>query len=272
MAGVCRLICEGEKYMRLAVRLDDITPDMDWERFFKFKALLDQYQVKPLIGVVPDNRDPNLVKTGEPGEGGSTSGSQRPVDFWAYVKELERQGWVIAMHGCHHVYATDKGGMFPLNNFSEFAGLSFEQQRDLLAEGRRILAEKGITTELFMAPAHSYDQNTLRALKETGFRGLTDGFGDYPYRFRGLDFYPISFMLSRTFQKKEGYSTMVVHTGTVSEKDLRRYESYFQREDVSWIPFGEYLGLPKKKRGLLGWWKEFGMAKGKYLMGRFRGI
>lgn len=258
--------------MRLAVRLDDITPDMDWERFFKFKALLDQYQVKPLIGVVPDNRDPNLVKTGEPGEGGSIPGSQRPVDFWAYVKELERQGWVIAMHGCHHVYATDKGGMFPLNNFSEFAGLSFEQQRDLLAEGRRILAEKGITTELFMAPAHSYDQNTLRALKETGFRGLTDGFGDYPYCFRGLDFYPISFMLSRTFQKKEGYSTMVVHTGTVSEKDLRRYESYFQREDVSWMPFGEYLGLPKKKRGLLGWWKEFGMAKGKYLMGRFRGI
>ena len=43
--------------MNITVRLDDITPDMDWERFYKFKALLDQYQVKPLIGVVPDNRD-----------------------------------------------------------------------------------------------------------------------------------------------------------------------------------------------------------------------
>ena len=42
--------------MKIAVRLDDITPDMDWQRFFRFKALLDQYQVKPLIGVVPDNR------------------------------------------------------------------------------------------------------------------------------------------------------------------------------------------------------------------------
>ena len=39
--------------MNITVRLDDITPDMDWERFYKFKALLDQYQVKPLIGVVP---------------------------------------------------------------------------------------------------------------------------------------------------------------------------------------------------------------------------
>lgn len=251
--------------MKIAVRLDDITPDMDWERFFRFKALLDRYQVKPLIGVVPDNRDPNLVK--KPGPG---TECQAPDDFWGYIKELERQGWVIAMHGCHHAYATDKGGMFPLNNFSEFAGLSFGRQRELLAEGKRILAQKGIETELFMAPAHSYDKNTLKALKETGFRGLTDGFGDRPYRFRGLDFYPISFMLSRTFQKKEGYSTMVVHTGTVSGEDLKRYESYFQREDVSWMCFDEYLGIPKEKRGLSGWWKEFGMAKGKYLMGRFR--
>lgn len=253
--------------MKIAVRLDDITPDMDWERFFKFKALLDRYQVKPLIGVVPDNRDPNLVKKPEPG-----TEDQAPDDFWAYVKELEGHGWVIAMHGCHHVYATDRGGMFPLNNFSEFAGLPFERQKELLAKGRQRLAEKGIDTELFMAPAHSYDKNTLKALREAGFRGLTDGFGDVPYRFRGLVFYPISFMLGRTLQKKKGYSTMVVHTGTVSDEDLKRYEGYFQRQDVTWISFGEYLKLPVKKRGLLGRWKEFAMAKGKYLMGRFRGI
>lgn len=246
--------------MKIAVRLDDITPDMDWERFFRFKALLDKYQVKPLIGVVPDNRDPDLVKKGKPA----------PDDFWAYIKELEGQGWVIAMHGCRHVYTTDRPGLFPLNNFSEFAGLSYEKQKKLLAEGKRLLAEKGIDTELFMAPAHSYDKNTLRALKETGFTGLTDGFGTAPYRFFELDFYPISFVLRRTFQKKEGYSTMVVHTGTVSDQDLKRYEGYFQRQDVSWIAFEEYLRLPKKRRGLLGRWSEFCMAKGKYLMGRFR--
>ena len=59
--------------MKIAVRLDDITPDMDWERFLKFKALLDRYQVKPLIGVVPQNRDPGLTDgmramTGEQGK------------------------------------------------------------------------------------------------------------------------------------------------------------------------------------------------------------
>jgi len=253
--------------MKITVRLDDITPDMDWERFFKFKALLDRYQVKPLIGVVPDNQDPNLAHEQKQGEK-----SRAPGDFWAYIRGLKEQGWVIAMHGCHHVYATDKGGIFPLNNFSEFAGLPLGRQRELLMEGKKLLAKKGIETGLFMAPAHSYDKNTLKALKETGFQGLTDGFGAFPYRFMGLDFYPISFMLGRTFQKKKGYSTMVVHTGTVSHEDLKRYEGYFRRPDVSWISFGEYLCLPKKRRGFLGRWREFGMAKGKYLMGRLRGV
>jgi hypothetical protein len=61
--------------MKIAVRLDDITPDMDWERFYKFKALLDRYQVKPLIGVVPDNRDPGLVKRNRIGRRRRISGN-----------------------------------------------------------------------------------------------------------------------------------------------------------------------------------------------------
>ena len=58
--------------MKIAVRLDDITPDMDWESFLRFKELLDRYQVKPLIGIVPDNQDEHLK--------GSDKG--RPEDFW----------------------------------------------------------------------------------------------------------------------------------------------------------------------------------------------
>lgn len=246
--------------MKIAVRLDDITPDMDWERFNKFKSLLDKYQVKPLMGVVPDNRDENLIEK-------KTAG---PEDFWAYIKELEKEGWVTAMHGFRHIYTTDKGGIFPLNNFSEFAGVPYESQREMLAAGKRILEEKGIKTDIFMAPAHSYDCNTLKALKDTGFRALTDGFGEGPYRLKGLVFYPISFQLGRTFKKKTGYSTMVVHTGTVSEKDLERYEGYFKNKNVQWISYKEYLDQPAGERRLFGRWREFLMAKGKYLLVKFR--
>ena len=246
--------------MKIAVRLDDITPDMDWERFLKFKALLDKYQVKPLIGVVPDNRDENLK--------GTQLGA--PENFWAYVKELQKEGWTVAMHGYRHIYSTDKGGIFPLNNFSEFAGKSYEEQKQMLTEGKRLLSEKGIETEIFMAPAHSYDNHTLQALKSAGFSKLTDGFGKNPYMWKGLFFYPISFKLSSTLKKKRGYSTMVVHTGTILEEELLQYENRFLMKEAEWISFEEYLNVPTVRRGILGRYMEFLMAKGKYLIGKLR--
>ena len=170
--------------MKIAVRMDDITPDMNWENFRFFQALFEEAGIQPLLGIVPDNRDDNL-KQDAPRE-----------DFYEIMKKLQKQGWVLAMHGCHHIYSTKKGGMFPLNNFSEFAGVSYIEQKKMLEEGKRKLEEKGVVTDLFMAPAHSYDKNTLRALKELGFTKLTDGFGKQPYSYKGLLFIRFPFSLA----------------------------------------------------------------------------
>lgn len=244
--------------MKIAVRLDDITPDMDWERFLKFKALLDKYQVKPLIGVVPDNRDDNLK--------GSRQGA--PDDFWAYIRELQEEGWSVAMHGYRHIYSTQKGGMFPLNNFSEFAGISYEEQLQMLTEGKKILAENGIETDIFMAPAHSYDKDTIKALIKTGFNKITDGFGTKPYVWRGITFYPISFRLENTFKNNTGYSTMVVHTGTIKENEWTIFESYFKKENVKWISFSEYMKQVSAKRKAITRLMEYLLAKGKFCVVR----
>ena len=61
--------------MKIAVRLDDITPDMDWERFLAVKKLLDRYGIKPLIGVIPD--DENVVVAANQGE--SLTGYHTPA-------------------------------------------------------------------------------------------------------------------------------------------------------------------------------------------------
>ena len=68
--------------MKICIRMDDITPDMDWAKFLRFKELCDLYQVKPLIGVVPKNEDKNL-SIDAPRE-----------DFWEYVKALQKDGWM----------------------------------------------------------------------------------------------------------------------------------------------------------------------------------
>ena len=36
------------------VRFDDICPTMDWEQFGRAAELMDKYDIKPLIGVIPE--------------------------------------------------------------------------------------------------------------------------------------------------------------------------------------------------------------------------
>lgn len=84
-----------------------------------------QYGIKPLIGVVPDNKDANLCKDAP------------KADFWERIIQIQQQGWIIAMHGYHHVYTTAAGGCFPLNRQSEFAGLSLAKPKEQDAAGSK---------------------------------------------------------------------------------------------------------------------------------------
>lgn len=244
--------------MKIAVRMDDITPDMNWDNFRFFQKLFEEVGIKPLLGIVPDNRDKNLHKE-EPHQ-----------DFYEVMRNLRKQGYVLSMHGCHHIYSTKKGGIFPLNNFSEFAGVSYTEQKKMLEEGKRSLEENGIVTDIFMAPAHSYDKNTLRALKELGFTRITDGFGKRPYTYKGMTFYPISFQLSRSLKQKSGYTTMVLHANTITEKDKERYSKIFREHEKDMISYSEYLEAKAKKRNCFGRCTEYLLAKVKFLLTSIR--
>ncbi len=237
--------------MKIAIRLDDITPDMDWEKFDRFKALMDKYGVKPLIGVIPDNRDSKL------------SVGPEKNDFWEHVLKIQQQGWMIAMHGLYHVYTTQNGGLFPLNHKSEFAGLPYEQQSAMIAEGRAILERHGIATDIFMAPSHTYDENTLKALKANGFYRITDGFGYGPYTWQDMTFYPLAMQREKAVRmKREGAVTLVVHPATLTDRDFAWYEHVFQT--ASMIAFPEYVYYPASHRGFAGHLVEKSLAALKY--------
>lgn len=171
---------------------------------------------------------------------------------------------MIALHGYQHVYTTSRGGCFPLNRFSEFAGLPFERQLDMLTRGMDILKANGIETDWFMAPAHSYDRNTLRALRKVGICNMTDGFGSKPYRWRGMNFYPISFRLENSLKRKQGYTTMVIHANTMSDKDMERYRNVFSKHQV--ISYEEYRQVPVVKRPAVGHMAEYLLAVVKQLL------
>ena len=246
--------------VKIAVRMDDITPDMNWENFNFFLNLFKEVGISPLLGIVPDNRDKAL------------SCQEAHEDFYEVMVALEKKGFTLAMHGCHHIYTTKSGGIFPLNKYSEFAGLPYEKQKDLLMHGKKNLNANGIETDIFMAPAHSYDKNTLRALKELGFTKLTDGFGKRPYTYRGITFYPISFRLAGSLKKKTGVTTMVIHANTVTEADKAGYEKIFKEHGKNMISYSEYLKIQPVRRNFPDMLTENMMARLKHLLMKIKNM
>ncbi len=237
--------------------MDDITPDMDWEKFNRFKAILDKNGIKPLIGVVPDNRDDKLKKNA-PRE-----------DFWEYIRGLQQQGWIVAMHGLNHVYTTREAGMFPIGDKSEFAGIPYPRQDEMIREGKRILRGYGIITDFFMAPSHSYDRNTLKALRKNGFHRLTDGFGRAPYEMEGMIFYPISRRRKESLEsKQDGIVTFVYHTNTMSDRDFEVFEKQIGKYEF--VSFDEFLHYDSIVRGTGEEIFEYLTAKGKFLAVRLK--
>lgn len=208
-------------------RLDDITPDMDWDKFYRVKAIFDKYKVKPLIGVVPDNADPGL-KRGEYHE-----------DFWEYIGSLEKNGWLVAQHGYRHVYETKNAGLLGLKQASEFAGLPYEVQYEKIRCGREILQKNGLNATIFMAPGHTYDRNTLKALKRLGFLCVTDGYANIPYHTKGLLFVPCR---SSGPKLLKGVDTICLHCNELDENAYRELENFLEKHGPQVIPFSEVLG------------------------------
>lgn len=214
----------------VAFRMDDITADMDWHRFYRFRELFDNYSIKPLIGVVPDNKDKNL------------SVSSCNLDFWDEIRSLQSQGWSIAQHGYQHVYETDDAGLLGLNERSEFASLSYQIQYNKIIKGKNILLEQGIKTNIWMAPAHSYDRNTLKALKEAGFKYVTDGYALYPYMIEGLKFIPCQ--CSVPWKIPFGVLTVCIHANTITDEKFALINSFIKDNRRLIKNYHELLMIP----------------------------
>ena len=154
---------------KILLRFDDICPTMNWEQWEKAKQLMDENMVVALLGVIPECKDSDLLIDAP------------RSNFWEYIKNLQDAGFTIAMHGYQHVFEIKADGLVTRNKISEFAGLPYKKQLEKIRKGKEILNSHGIETDVFFAPAHSYDRNTIKALREAGFKYVSDGLGYRPY-------------------------------------------------------------------------------------------
>ncbi len=194
---------------KILLRFDDICPTMNWEQWNRAKNLLDEKGKVALLGVVPDCQDTDLF-IDEP----------RP-DFWDYIKALHGQGYTIAMHGYKHVFEC---------GHSEFAGLPYEKQLEKIQKGKAVLEEHGIETDVFFAPAHNYDDNTLRALSACGFKYMSDGLSRKPYSRFGVTLLPCRSGGIPRISKNSGFITAVVHAHEWVRNDKK--QDWFSFNDV----------------------------------------
>ena len=162
------------KSRKILLRFDDVCPTMSWEQWEKAMQLLNEIDASALIGVIPDCKDP-MLHIDAPRS-----------DFWEYIRQLQKRGFTIAMHGLHHKFSTISDGIVTKHKISEFAGLPYELQLEKIRRGKAILNAQGVDTDVFFAPAHSYDDNTLRALADCGFKYISDGYSYRPYCRHGI--------------------------------------------------------------------------------------
>ena len=217
---------------RYILRLDDIAPNMHWENYSRLRDCVDRLGIAPLIAVVPDNRDPFLLDN-----------PACPVDFWDEMRTRQESGWKLAMHGYQHLPHTTSGGTLGLADRSEFAGLPADEQLEKLSSGRRILEREGIRTDTFVAPGHSFDANTERALLECGFTAMSDGFALYPYVANGIVHVPQLFSTPWHPPLPLGVWTFCLHLNTMSRDRLARIVRFLEREADRFIRFDDAAGM-----------------------------
>lgn len=217
---------------RFILRFDDITPGMAWSKFSIFDKLSDELDLPLLVGVVPNCLDPKLAV--EPPRS----------DFWEVVRQWSHRGWTIAQHGYTHQYVTQDPGLLVVNKKSkqsEFAGLPYQEQFTKLKAGKDILIAQDVWQPVFMAPSHSFDENTLRALTDLEFRYLTDGYGLYPYRMENLIAIPQLF--SNPLHFGFGVYTICLHVNSMSDMQISKIVQYVKKNRHRFISFYEAAHL-----------------------------
>ena len=200
------------------IRLDDIAENMDWDMMERASNLFDKFKVKPVLGIIPNNKDPELLNY-----------PKRDNSFWDQVRNWKKKGWEIAMHGSTHVYDknTQKKDYFGYGGESEFCGHTLEIQTSRIKDGLKKFSEEKIQIRSFFAPNHTYDQNTFAALKNSGINEIIDGYGLMPYSKNGLKFIPQLFY--KNIALPFGIQTTQIHLNYWKQKDFESFEKFITK-------------------------------------------
>lgn len=205
------------------IRFDDLCPTMAREPWQRFEAVLHEFAIRPILAVVPDNRDSELQR--EPPD----------PEFWTRMCAWEQRGAVIALHGYRHLCASQGRSLVPAPPVTEFAGVPEETQRTWIREGLAMLRSHGLTPRLWVAPRHGFDAATLRVLASEGITALSDGLARVPVVRGGVVWIPQQLWSPQ--EMSAGLWTICIHTNTASCEASGELRAFLRRHAQQFTSF-----------------------------------
>lgn len=191
------------------VRLDDACETACWKKWNKIINVLIDLNIKPIVAVIPENRDEELL-VDEPDQ-----------YFWDRVRQWDKKGWTIGMHGLNHAYhyVDRRKQILPFHERSEFSGASLAVQTEKLKKSFAIFKANDVTPEVFVAPSHGFDHTTVKALKlATNIRIISDGIGLDLYSNNGVVYIPQQLWWPK--KKRRGLWTICIHPNKMKMEDI----------------------------------------------------
>lgn len=216
------------------LRFDDLCPTVSRTRWQRLTALIEEFGLKPILAVVPDNRD-NSLKV-----------SDSDPEFWTKIAALEAAGAMVALHGYRHLCLSAGRSMLQLHHKTEFAGVPEDTQRQWIQEGLSMLQGHGLNPRIWVAPRHGFDRVTLRVLRKQGIRLVSDGFARLPFVRGGLIWIPQQ--LWEPVEKPKGLWTICIHANTVREAQMEELRVFLRKHAAQFTSVDRVLEEHKPAR------------------------
>lgn len=212
----------------IIIRFDDFCPHMNFQVWDKLEKEIISIGVKPIIALVPNNTD-KALKYGD-----------KACFFWERMRHLQSLGWAIGLHGLNHFLHPFSKNYIKTSKFSEFSGLPLAQQTEMIRTGVEIFSKNFLSPDIWVAPSHGFDKNTLTALKLNGINRISDGYSALPYTdSRGMFWVP-----QRTWRLSKfslNFSTVCLHINHWDSKKVDNFlnQITFYKNSIIDLKFAE---------------------------------
>lgn len=214
----------------ILIRIDDVCENMNWNLMSKLESLFDNYSIKPVLGVIPNNRDEDFLSF------------PRNDNFWDQVRKWQDKGWEIVQHGDTHIYdrlCSKKSDYFEYGGGSEFFGHPLDVQEKRIKNGLEKFKREKINIRSFFAPNQTYDENTFVALKNCGINEVIDGYGLMPYTEKNVKFIPQLF--EKVVLLPFGIQSTKLHLHIWDENDYKKFENFIKTNSKKIITYDQAL-------------------------------